>query len=76
MAKAKLTLSVAKEVVKRAKRLAASRGTSVSKLVTRYLEAVSQPEPSAEPPVLRRLRGALKQADPKLYRDHLAKKYR
>lgn len=73
----KLTLSVDPAVVRRAKKYAAARGTSVSRLVTTYLQAVSQPEPSeAEPPVLRRLRGSFKGVDLEVYEDYLAKKYR
>lgn len=46
----KLTLSVDKKVVRGAKRYAATRGTSVSRLVERYLDLLSKPPtPSALP---------------------------
>jgi Family of unknown function (DUF6364) len=60
----KLTLSVDGQVVGRAKRFAEKRGTSVSQLVERYLQLLTRPVQQAEdPPVLRRLKGALKGLD-------------
>ena len=61
---AKLTLSVDGTVIQRAKRYAAKRGTSVSRLVEKYLELVSRPpkDKGEDPPILARLRGALKAA--------------
>jgi len=78
---AKLTLSVDGEVVDRAKRYAARRGTSVSRLVEGYLELISRPprlDAETLPPVLGRLHGSLKgsrlgEAD---HRRYLEKKYR
>jgi len=75
----KLTLSVDEGVVERAKRYAAGRGTSVSRLVEAYLSLLSGSDrrPSEEPPpVLARLRGALKGAQPGDHRRHLERKYR
>jgi hypothetical protein len=77
----KLTLSVDEDVVQRAKRYAARRGTSVSRLVERYLELISRPprlDAENLPPVLARLRGVLKGArlDEGDYRRYLEKKYR
>ena len=77
----KLTLSVEQGVVKRAKRYAAGRGTSVSRLVERYLDLVSRPAPEAEvdpTPVLKRLRSELKRASVEVadYRRYLERKYR
>jgi hypothetical protein len=77
----KLTLSVDKEVVERAKRYAAKRGTSVSRLVQAYLDAIASPQAvSAQdlPPVTRRLRGILKGAkySREGYIDYLERKYR
>jgi hypothetical protein len=74
---AKLTLSIDERVVSRAKRFASRRGTSISRLVERYLEIVSsarRPEEPA-PPVLRRLRGIAKGVDPESYRRHLERKH-
>lgn len=73
---AKLTLSVDERVVNRAKRFAARRGTSVSRLVERYLDLLSRPERSAEEtPILARLRGALRGVDVEAYRRHLERKH-
>jgi hypothetical protein len=73
----KLTLSVKDDVVKRAKRYAGRQGTSVSRLVERFLDQVSRsPEQAETPPVLRRLRGSLKGSDPAAYRRQLKEKYR
>lgn len=72
----KLTLSVDRDVVARAKKLAAQRGTSVSELVERYLDRLTR-EPTAgdAPPVLARLRGVLRGVDPEEHRRHLERKY-
>ncbi len=73
----KLTLSVDGEVVRRAKRYAEAHGTSVSRLVERFLRLVSgRPGDTSAPPVLRRLRGSLKGARAGDYRRHLEEKYR
>lgn len=73
----KLTLSVDEKVVARAKRFAAQRGTSVSRLVERYLEIVSRPARVDDaPPVLGRLRGALSGVDPAEHRRQLERKYK
>jgi hypothetical protein len=73
----KLTLSVDEQVVARAKRFAARRGTSVSRLVERYLQLLATP-PSVptDAPVLDRLRGSLAGVDPGSYRRHLERKHR
>jgi hypothetical protein len=73
----KLTLSVDSEVIRRAKRLAKQRGTSVSRMVQTYLDLVSRSQKAADdPPVLRRLRGALKGGSVNDYRRYLREKYR
>jgi hypothetical protein len=77
----KLTLSVDEEIVQRAKRYAAKRGTSVSRLVETYLDALARSPTLKDqdlPPITRRLRGILKgakysRAD---YIDYLDRKYR
>jgi hypothetical protein len=75
---AKLTLSVDERVVVRAKRYAKRRGVSVSEMVEAYLSAVADPPSRATgaAPILRSIRGALKNADVRQYRKHLAAKYR
>lgn len=75
----KLTLSVDEQVVKRAKRYANAQGTSVSQIVERFLDLLARPrQRQDEPPVLRRLRGALRgaKADHGAYHRYLEHKYR
>lgn len=74
----KLTLNIAEEVVKRAKRLADRRRTSVSRLVEQFLDLASR-DGSTEPsqgPVLSELRGSLRGANPAGYRKYVERKYR
>jgi len=75
---AKLTLSVDNRVVARAKQYAKRRGVSVSEMVEAYLAAVAEPATTAtgDAPILRSVRGVLKDADIDDYRKHLAAKYR
>ena len=75
---AKLTLSVDSRVVLQAKMFAKKRGVSISKMVETYLATVIEPTSpaSADTPVLRSVRGALKNADIGDYRKHLTAKYR
>lgn len=73
----KLTLSVDEKVVKRAKRFAEKRGTSVSRLVEQFLDLLDRPsKPEEDTPVLRQLRGILKKGEREDYRRHLVEKYR
>ncbi len=74
----KLTLSVNDAVISRAKRYAKTRGVSISKMVETYLAAVADPSlrTTADAPVLRSVRGALKKADVSDYKRHLTNKYR
>ena len=80
----KLTLSVDPRIVARAKAFAQKRGTSVSRLVERYLDAVSSHAAQSDadqellPPVTRRLLGALRgqKMDRADYALHLEQKYR
>ena len=77
----KLTLSVDARIVARAKQFAQKRGTSVSRLVERYLDAVSSPAAMGDPdlpPVTRRLLGVLRgqKIDRADYAVHLEQKYR
>lgn len=76
---AKLTLSVDAKVVYVAKKYAAERGTSVSRLVEEYLAVLSRrAEVTEETPILARVRGLLKgsRLDEQDYRRHLREKYR
>jgi hypothetical protein len=74
---AKLTLSVDGEVIARAKGYARQHGLTISKMVETYLDTVVEPPvASIDTPVLRAVRGILKDVDLDDYRDHLAEKYR
>lgn len=75
---AKLTLSVDSRVVLHAKRFAKKRGVSISKMVETYLATVIEPANpvSADTPILRSVRGTLRNADIGDYKKHLAAKYR
>jgi hypothetical protein len=77
----KLTLSVDEKAVQRAKRYAAKRATSVSRLVETYLDALARPSTLGDedlPPITRRLRGILKGTKHSRhnYIDYLDRKYR
>ena len=73
----KLTLSVERGVLARARRYAKQRGVSVSEMVEAYLAGVEAPPRLGQrgSPILHSLRGSLKKADIKEYRSHLAAKY-
>jgi hypothetical protein len=75
---AKLASSVDDHVISNAKLYAKRRGVSVSKMVEAYLATVSDPasRASVAPPILRSVRGILKNADIGEYRKHLTTKYR
>ena len=75
---AKLTLNVDPAVVARAKAVAASRGTSVSRMVESMLHLVASGGDAARevPPVLAKLRGSAKGAAPGDYLAYLDKKHR
>jgi hypothetical protein len=74
---AKLTLSVDEKVVRGAKRYAAARGTSVSRLVEQYLDLLSKPPRSDDQtPVLRLLRGSGRGVSADAHLRHLSRKYR
>ncbi len=74
----KLTLSVDEAVILQAKRYAKKQGVSVSKMVEAYLAAVAEPAVRipADTPILRSIRGVLKNGDVKDYKRRLATKYR
>lgn len=73
----KLTLSVEKSVVSRAKRYAKQQGVSVSEMVEAYLAAVAAPlhRGPRDSPILQSLRGSLKKANIEEYRRHVVKKH-
>jgi hypothetical protein len=71
---AKLTLNLNDHVVSRVKQIAKLRGVSVSAMVEAYLTSVAEPTSRAirATPILRSLRGILKDADIQQYRTHRA----
>lgn len=74
----KLTLSVDSQVVSRAKQYAKLRGVSVSEMVEAYLAVVAEPPSSSagSAPILRSVRGILRNGDVADYREHLTRKHR
>ncbi len=74
----KLTLSVDDAVISGAKRYAKKQGVSISKMVEAYLAAVAEPSTGVpeDAPILRSVRGVLKNADVKDHKRHLMRKYR
>ena len=78
----KLTLSVDRRIVARAKRYARARRTSLSRLVEAYFDLLARTPASARqdeprtPPVLSRLRGSLRRGSLGDYRQYLERKHR
>jgi hypothetical protein len=74
----KLTLSVDDRVILKAKNYAKLHGSSISEIVETFLQEISGPSSptGGDAPVLKSVRGVLKNADREDYRNHLAAKYR
>ncbi|NQW05206.1 MAG: hypothetical protein HQ485_14455 [Acidobacteria bacterium] len=80
----KLTLTVDRHVVARAKKYARTRGTSVSRLVETMLDLAARSDTAdhagelghPQPPVLTRLRGSLKGGSDADYLQYLEEKHR
>jgi len=78
----KLTLSADTDVIEKAKRIAEQRGTSVSAMFSRYVEALGDPPRQRRKvaPVTRRLRGvakvSAKKTDRELYEAAILNKAR
>ncbi|HEU5021229.1 MAG TPA: DUF6364 family protein [Bryobacteraceae bacterium] len=72
---ARLTLSIDSAVVARARRYAARRNTSVSRLVEDYLRPLVEVEPDHMRTPVKAMRGILKAGDREDYRRYLVKKY-
>jgi hypothetical protein len=73
---AKLTLSVDPAVVEAAKRYASQHGTSVSSLVEHYLAALTAYQTATDSlPILERLRGSLRGADPSAHEQDRIEKH-
>ncbi len=73
---AKLTLSVDERLIARAKEFADRHGTSVSRLVASFLEALGDTDEESPAPVLGRLRGSIRKTDLADYGRYLEEKYR
>ncbi len=81
---AKLTLSLDKEIIERAKGYARKRGKSVSKIVQDYLASISQTDATNRKtklgPITHELHGVLKGKIPPDYKldiaDYIEKKYK
>lgn len=77
----KLTLILDKDVIERAKSYAASKKTSLSKLIESYLDSVTTEEKSKDEisPLVKSLSGVISNSENLGYKDeyanHLAKKY-
>ena len=73
----KLTIRVPRDVLENAKRYARAHDTTLTRLVTHYLERVSvAQDPLAHAPIVRRLSGSLPpQVSIDDYRQHLQAKY-
>jgi hypothetical protein len=77
MAKTKLTLSVDKAVIARAKRFSRRNDTTVSELVTRFLASLGEEGREAATPITSRLVGVLApEGSVDEYRAYLEEKYR
>ncbi len=78
--KSKLTLRMTDEAIERAKRYAAQRGISVSKLVENFFAALEadDTEDIEMSPLVQSLWGTLEESDvsEEDYREHLEEKYR
>jgi hypothetical protein len=77
MALRKLTLSIDESVIERAREYSERHQTSISRLVTSYLDALARTEPElAFSPAVRRLLGILPaEAGREEYRAHLEEKH-
>ena len=76
MGKKKLTLSIDEDVIEAARRYSRRNNTSISSIVTRYLEALTRAS-GGRSPVVQRLRGILREdADQEAYRRYLSEKHR
>lgn len=72
----KLTLSIDAATVKKAKRYVAAHGTSLSRLLTQYLDSLPDNAQPPLPPRVKRLAGVLPpQAAIEEYKSHLHDKY-
>ena len=59
----KLTLSIEKETIDRAKLLSSKRGKSISKMVEEYLDSITEKE-TKKPSAVKKLSGILKDKTP------------
>jgi len=75
-AKKKLTLSVDEDVIEKARRYSDAHGTSISRLVTTYLDQLDAPSDEPRSPWVERLSGILpSDVSVEDYRRRLQRKY-
>lgn len=73
----KLTLSIEKTVIERAKKYASSRGRSLSDIIENYLQAISAEEKNEQyeiSPVVESLIGSFNAPDDNDYKEELSKR--
>jgi len=76
MPRRKLTLSVEEGAIRRARRYSERHGTSVSELVSRFLDSLGDDEVGGPTPIVSRLRGILpRETSVDDYHRHLEKKH-
>jgi hypothetical protein len=78
MPKDRLNLLIERRAIEKARRYSERHRTSVSKLVTDFLQGLPEEESADQPeltPIVKRLLGAAKGADLDEYRDYLGQKY-
>lgn len=76
MAKTKLTLTIERDVIERARRFSERNDISISALVTRFLEGLEPGDGDAShSPIVQSLIGVAKGADESDYRGYLERKY-
>ena len=77
MKEQKLTIRISQEVLDGAKRYAREHGTSLTRLVTAYLERLTkESDPLESAPTTRRLAGSLPPSASRTeYRDHLEQRH-
>lgn len=78
MPKDRLNLSIDRRAIEKARRYSQRHRTSVSQLVTEFLQGLPEQDDVDQPeltPAVKRLLGAAKGADLHDYRNHIAEKY-
>ena len=72
----KLTLTIEKTIIERAKEYAKEKGRSLSDIIENYLKAITREQPISEntiPPIVKSLKGSFKAPEDFNYQDELTK---